>query len=366
MAPLLRFFNLDLHISVIADVKHILNTLYGQKIEIVNWSISGHNWVFQEPNPDVKIINQRTWRNIDARMISEFQTLYDDFLSQFDGFIVTHTPVFCMLYEKYGKPIILVNSCRYEQPYSWLADFRGWSWLSTGLRRMSDRGQLIAVSNNKADQEYLRRGTGIVSTRIPSLCLYTGASHRPIHSAAVVHGSRSFFPACDALVAKPDQYSWADLYSYKAIVHIPYEMSTMSLFEQYSAGVPLFLPSREFYVQCIMDGSMSFGSIYSSQHDPRLLESSDLPSELKEALLSGDFWLDRADFYDSDNFKYIRFYSSREDLVQQITTFVDTDREARLAWIAQRAVGVYDIWRALFFKHFFGTMTVSQLCQISV
>jgi hypothetical protein len=76
--------------------------------------------------------------------------------------------------------------------------------------------------------------------------------------------------------------------------------------------------------------------------------------------------LDRADFYDSDNFKYIRFYSSREDLVQQITTFVDTDREARLAWIAQRAVGVYDIWRALFFKHFFGTMTVSQLCQISV
>lgn len=348
MAPLLKFFNLDLHISVIADVKNIIHTLYDQNVEIVNWSISGHNWVFQEPNRDVKVINQHTWRNIDARMISEFQTIYDDFLSQFDGFIVTHTPVFCMLYEKYGKPIILVNSCRYEQPYSWTADFLGWSWLSSGLRRMSDRGQLIAVSNNKADQEYLRRGTGIVSTWIPSLCLYTGASHQPIHGTAVVHGSRSFFPACAALVAKPDQYSWADLYSYNAVVHIPYEMSTMSLFEQYSAGVPLFLPSREFYVQCIEDGSMSFGSIYSSQHDPGILESSGLPSDLKSALVSRDFWLDRADFYDSNNFKYIRFYSSRENLVEQITSFVDADREARLAWVAQRAVRVYKAWRALF------------------
>jgi hypothetical protein len=58
--------------------------------------------------------------------------------------------------------------------------------------------------------------------------------------------------------------------------------------------------------------------------------------------------LDRADFYDSDNFKYIRFYSSRENLVEQITSFVDADREARLAWVAQRAVRVYDAWRALF------------------
>jgi hypothetical protein len=294
-------------------------------------------------------------------MIAEFQTMYDSFLSQFDGFIVTHTPVFCMLYEKYRKPILMINSCRYEQPYSWTADFHGWKWLSEGLRRMSDRGQLISVSNNKADQEYLRRGTGIASTWIPSLCLYTSVSYNPVHNCAVVHGDRSFFPECAALVSKPDRYTWADLYSYKAIVHIPYEMSTMSLFEQYSAGIPLFLPSREFYVQCIMDGSMNFGSIYTSRHDPCVIQGSPLSAELKEALLSGDFWLDRADFYDPDNFKYIRFYSSREDLIQQITTFVDHDREDRLAWIAARKERIYNVWRDLFFKHFFGSFSVEKL-----
>jgi hypothetical protein len=356
--PPLRFFNLDLHISVIADVKHVLHTLYGNKIEIVNWSISGHNWVFQNPNPDVHIIHQQTWRHIDSDMIAAFQTMYDSFLSQFDGFIVTHTPVFCMLYEKYGKPILMINSCRYEQPYSWTGDYQKWNWLSDSLRRMHDRGQLISVSNNKADQEYLRRGTGIVSTWIPSLCLYTGVSYNPIRDCAVVHGDRSFFPACSALVAKPDRYSWSDLYSYKAIVHIPYEMSTMSLFEQYSAGVPLFLPSRDFYVKCIMEGSMSFGSIY-SVHDLRKINTG-LPAELMEALTSGDFWLDRADFYDPDNFKYVRFYSSRDDLIQQITTFVD-DREARQAWLETRKERVYSKWRDLFFQHFFGAMPVVKL-----
>ena len=57
MAPLLRFFNLD---------RHTLRQ--GSR-------------------------NQRSFKNMDSRMISEFQTIYDDFLSQFDGLIVIRTPV---------------------------------------------------------------------------------------------------------------------------------------------------------------------------------------------------------------------------------------------------------------------------------
>jgi hypothetical protein len=262
-SPILKLFNLDLHISVIADIKNIAQTLYGSRVEITNWSISGHTWVFQNLPRDVQIINQQTWRSIDSEMITQFQTVYDDFLSQFDGFIVTHTPVLCLLYEKYNKPILLINSCRYEQPYSWSGDFMKWQWLSQGLQRLSQSGLLTVVSNNKADQEYLHRGTGISSIHIPSLCLYTGISHTPSRNQAVVFGDRNFFPESELLVRKPERYSWSELYSYKAIIHIPYEMSTMSLFEQYSAGVPLFLPTREFYIQCILKQSMPFGSIYS-------------------------------------------------------------------------------------------------------
>ena len=362
--PLLKLFNLDLHISVIADIKDIAQSLYGTKVEITNWSISGHNWVFRTHDRDVRVINQATWRSINAKMISEFQTIYDDFLSQFDGFIVTHTPVFCLLYEKYRKPILLVNSCRYEQPYSWSLDFTGWRWVSEGLLRLSDSGLLTVVSNNRADQEYLLRGTGVRSAHIPSLCLYTGCSYRPVREEAVVFGDRGFFPESDLLVRKPERYTWSELYSYKAIVHIPYEMSTMSLFEQYSAGIPLFLPSRAFYLECIVSQKMPFGSIYSAHHDPKLIASSDLPFALKESLSTGDFWLDRADFYDSENFKYVRFYSSPQDLIRQLADFVDTDREERLAWISQRKARIYDMWRSVMFKHFFGTLPIEKLLSV--
>ncbi len=336
-----KIFNLDLHISVIQDIKHILNHLFGPIVQVTNWSISGHNWVFKAPTPCVEIINQATWRNIDAAMISEFQTKYDDFLSTFDAFIVTHTPVFCAIYEKYNKPVILVNTCRYEQPYCWNGNIAEWSRLNNILYRMHARGQLIAVSNNRADRDYLRIGTGVESIHIPSLCLYTGATYNPTRSTFVCHGARAFFPPHPLLESQPASgYTWSDLYSYKGIVHVPYEMSTMSLFEQYSAGVPLWLPSRAFYETCIRTGAMRFGSVYTLK----------CPPDFNDALHDLSFWLDRADYYDAANFKYIRFYDSADDLLRQLETFNETpaEKRARAEWIAQRKNAVYKAWLDVF------------------
>ena len=337
-----RLFNLDLHISVIQDIKYNLKTLYGDNVEIVNWSISGHNWVFGNPTPDISIINQSNWWKICPRIVEEFQKKYDDFLLGFDGFIVTHTPVFCMLYEKYKKPIFLVNTCRYEQPYGQLLDKIGWEWLNAGLARMAKSGQLIAMSNNKADQEYLRLGAGVQSTWIPSLCLYTCASYNPLRDVAVVYGDRGLFPPSEKLVAKPDDgYSWKDLYTFKAIVHVPYEISTMSIFEQYSAGVPLFLPSARFYKSCISDSSMKLISIYSR---------TPLIAALQMALTDVDFWLTKADYYDSENMKFVYFYNSFEDCVRMIESFNESPaaREKRAAWLAERRAGILARWAGIF------------------
>lgn len=338
-----RLFNLDLHISVIQDVKHVLHHLYGPSVEVTNWSISGHNWVFDAPTPAVEVVNAETWRRLDPTMVSAFQAKYDAYLSSFDGFIVTHTPVFCMLYEKYSKPILLVNSCRYEQPFCWNGDLTHWEWLNAGLARMAKRGQLVAVSNNKADRDYLLAGTGVPSLHIPSLCLYTGVNYAPVRNTFVCFGDRSFFPPCDLLVPRPSHgYSWADLYSHKGIVHIPYEMSTMSLFEQYSAGVPLWLPSRRFYADCIHTGSMPFGSVYGPVCPPGLSTSRHML----------DFWLDRADYYDAENFRGVRFYDSAEDLIQQITTFSETlaERAERIAWITARKNAIWLTWSTVLTK----------------
>ena len=111
----LRFFNLDLHISVIADVRYIFEQ---QGHEVVDWSISGHTWVFGRERTVVDIVNQDTWANLSPEMCNQFYDRYKDFLNQFDGFIVTHSPAFALLYEKCNKPIIIVNSTRYEQPFT--------------------------------------------------------------------------------------------------------------------------------------------------------------------------------------------------------------------------------------------------------
>ena len=53
--------------------------------------------------------------------------------------------------------------------------------------------------------------------------------------------------------AKSEPQSWHTLYHRKAIVHFPYEISTMSIFEQYSAGVVLLFPSRRFFEEMMQN-----------------------------------------------------------------------------------------------------------------
>ena len=85
----MKFFNLDLHISVIADIKHIFKEL-GHEVD--NWSISGHSWVMGKKQADVKYVNQNTWRGINKNLANQFYEHYKDELSKYDGFIVTRNP----------------------------------------------------------------------------------------------------------------------------------------------------------------------------------------------------------------------------------------------------------------------------------
>jgi hypothetical protein len=64
----MRFFALDLHISVIADLKDIL-----KDHEVVEWSLSGHNWVFGRNPTTPEIIHQGTWQSPSIRQFDEFR-----------------------------------------------------------------------------------------------------------------------------------------------------------------------------------------------------------------------------------------------------------------------------------------------------
>ena len=79
----MRIFNLDCHISVIADLKQIFENL---DHDVTSWSISGHNWVFGKESKKVDIINPSSWMSLDKDMCDRFYERYKDELSEYDIF----------------------------------------------------------------------------------------------------------------------------------------------------------------------------------------------------------------------------------------------------------------------------------------
>lgn len=311
----LRFFNLDLHISVIADVKNIFESL-GH--EVTNWSISGHTWVFGKQRDLVDIVNENTWMFLNKGMCNSFYKRYEIFLNQFDAFIVTHNASFALLYENFEKPIIIVNSTRYENPFT--DNPEKWAWLNEYLKQGVRKNKIFIVSNNKGDQRYLKHYTGLDSEHIPSLCLYTNSHYRGIRNGFILQSRDDSFkkqlpPFLIRNQDLPRKYEWQDLYDFKGVVHFPYNISTMSLFEQYSANVPLFFPDKNFLRTLRHQQRseiLSELSFFSVKRIPVPSIYGDPNNVNDESVF--EFWLNSADFYDEENMPYIQYFESFEHL----------------------------------------------------
>lgn len=357
---MVKLFNMDLHISVIEDLKYILKDLYGEKIEITKWSLSSHSHIFGEERKNPEIINSSTWNNITEEMIIEFAKKYSSFLETFDGFIVTHTPIFCLIYERFNKPIILINSCRYEQPYCWNNNINMWNKMNIKLLDMYEKNILTVISNNKADNEYIQLGTNVKSKHIPSLCLYTKETYFPLRKNFMLNlSSVTKFSLNDHhLISRkeelPHNYKWSELYNHKGIIHFPYEISTMSIFEQYSANIPLFFPSKNYLKQLIKNQDYHIQSRYQIMYGINPYHST-----LRKALHNDywiDYWVERADFYDEENMKYIIYFDSIEDLFEKIQS-LNTDNLLEISnkmkeHNIERKQKVYKDWKEIFDKIF--------------
>ena len=359
----MKLFSFNLHIAVISDITNILKDLYGDKVEIIDWNISDQYWLFYKDRKDVKHINQQTWKNIDQDMINRFVNEYQDYLSQFDGFIVTHTPVFSLLYESFNKPIFMINSCRYEQPFSFKEnnDIRKWYNLNIKLKQMHEKGQLIVISNNKADQEYLRIGTGIESMYIPSLCLYTNAKYNPHTDKYIVYSDSPFLRKTEAMIPRyyfsGHHYTWEQLYTCRGIIHMPYEISTMSIFEQYSANIPLFFPSKNFIKQLVATGNYFLCSRY-IKFDSHLKLQKVFPKNLEPAMNDVswiNWWIDKSDFYRDDcDMQHIIYFNSMDELdylLNTIDTRVISERMRQHNIIRKNKV--YNSWKEIMDKYIY-------------
>lgn len=313
----MKAFCMDLHISVIADFKSA-----NPDIEVIDWCLSGHAWVMKRNQDCPDHINSKTWTNINETMIQNFQDKYGFFLEKFDMFIVGFASSFAMIYEKYNKPILMMNAVRYDLPFCTTKDLRMRSKWHECLNRLNSRGRLTIVSNNKADQLYTKLGCGIESKYIPSLCLYTKTSYNPTKPTFLCYsGNFQENPLFTLKKNLPQRYEWSDITSFRGIVHYPYEVSLMSVFEQFTAGCPLFFPTKAFWKS---DPVIQSVSIYWGK---------DLPSEF-QSMSDPGAWIELADMYGVFRSPNTYYYDSVEHLLGILKnfTYVD-DREFRLAHI---------------------------------
>lgn len=353
----MKFFNLDLHISVISDIKHIFENL-GHEVD--NWSISGHSHIMGWDKKDVRHINQSTWRDIDSASINKFYEHYKDELDHYDGFIVTHTPCFALLYEKFNKPIITVASTRYEDPFS--KDIRKWETFNTYLRDKIDAGTIIPIANNKYDKRYTELFTGREWEHIPSLCEYTnsnysGNKNQFLYSSKLRIDTSHFKNLMEKSAALGKNYKWDDLAEYAGIVNMPYNASTMSLFEQYTSNIPLFFPSHQFLSQLRHSfynngvlGELSWNQIHNLNSASSISVNDSDPNDYLNNDTMMD-WVLLADYYDKENMPYIQYFDSFVHLQSLLDSVNLKEISANMkSYNCIRKTQVYEKWKTVLRK----------------
>ncbi len=251
----MKFFNIDCHISVIADIKNIFEEL-GHTVD--HKSLSGHKWVFGFESFNSPVLKESNWKNIDQKMADHFYETHKKELDRYDAFICIYPLSFVKLFERFNKPIIAIAATRYDNPYT--NEPTKLNWLNSSIE---ENNNIKLFSNNQFDKKYCNLFLKKECTWIPSLCDYTKAKYARRIKKSIIFSKINFGVLPDNFIHQNQlgKYTWEDLYSHERIIHFPYNASTMSIFEQYQAGVPLFFPSLELSLSLIEKGVPLFSEI---------------------------------------------------------------------------------------------------------
>lgn len=259
--PLVIWSN-DYHISPINDLKYLLKPL---GVSFIDKSLSGHCHITNtcQGKNSLKVINRDNAMNLNPSLIPQFYSAYknDVELQSVDAFVCFHPASMCELFMPFNKTLIVIASTRYE-----LGRFGAdrWTRWNSNLVQIANIPTNVVGGNNRYDVEYIKHFTGIEPQLLSSFCGYLPDKYAPSRSGfllAPVHhagfgtrfmseySTRCKYVNCTVelipLRKKYPHYKYSDLTAHAGIVYVPYQVSLMSLFEQYRMNIPLFFPSLE-------------------------------------------------------------------------------------------------------------------------
>jgi hypothetical protein len=305
----MKFFNIDYHVSVIADIAYIFQKL-GHSV--VDWSLSGHTWVLSRPQAKIPC---NMW-DMSENNMKAFYEHYKTELEQYDGFICCYPVSLLKFYLPWNKPIIAVICVRYEIP--WTPSPTEWDKFNQLIRQLILEKRLYLLANNKGDQDYFEYyNPGFAIEWIPSLCEYVQIDHTQFLGSTqdrLALFSRNLGIPLPNVSTMSWGFSWPDLYKCKGVVHLPYHNTTMSLCEHHTANMPIFAPNRRLLKEWVSDPNMNLLNEINFFRVSKIPEPDDKSPNNMRRPETLEWWMDRMDIYDPENMPHTILFDSIQDL----------------------------------------------------
>ena len=372
--------SIDFHISPIQDLKHLLKSSF-PGVTVADRSLSGAclRTGTCATDDNLKVLVRGDVDNSMYFGISRRQEFFEAYreggtggrlVLDSDAMVCSHPTGMCELAMPFNRSVILWATTRFEQGRErnrgrlegYIKNFRALAALPGS----------VVLANNMYDVHYIHYFTGVLPRYVPSQCAYPGVQwswrkggtgeertilvhgYRPkgvmVNSMALPPGVdpqfhppmgvNDFLSPLNALAdsgrtggfrfrelrdALGNNYQYAKLASFPAILHLPYQVSIMSFFEHYRMGVPIIAPSLALLTKWHMDNlfvsertwdTVLYGKPSTSSVLPRHPDADEPfdPNDEKNPA-AVEWWLQWADYY---TFPHIITFDSWEDLASKV------------------------------------------------
>ena len=360
----------DYHVTPVMDIKSLLSPI---GVKVLDNSLSYYCGKIGTCAKNLKVINSENGMGLGPELIRKFYHVYKDdpVMKSVTAFVCTLPVAMCEAFVPFNKSIIIIAAIRYEQAR---AEPEKWHELNKLLLHVSKHKSSVLAANNLYDAKYIEYFTGLKTLVIPNYCAYLPDTYKPTRKQFLVSPIHStdlyeiFFAEFDNIVIRKNlnlvmfpmremypQYLYSDLASHRGIIYIPYQVSMISLTEQYRMNIPLFFPTLDLLTkwhikyqvvrQRTWKGYMmkqSFKSailgLYPKVPDPN--------NDMDEDAVR--YWLKFADFY---QWPHIIYFDSVDDLVEKMMTVDLNEISRRMAVFNNKTrLSIKDSWSQVLLK----------------
>jgi hypothetical protein len=351
--PKRKIFGMDHHHAVLWDAKKILRMLNVQ-LDFV-WLCDGRKAVNEAipcQIPHFLNSNYIYKTPVDEPLSEETKTFILE--EKYDGVITSHSLVTTYRLQDLRLPMVHINSTRFGN--EWIQDKENHTKLVSAIQTLLQTKRLLIVHNNLGDKRYFHQFIPYIHPTqelvIPSLCeglfrirntcirpmkillwdtrqVLLRPEASPFMKHLYVKCKEKFGDAVESqaiLMAQAKNYlPEGYLDDYTAVIHIPYNVSTMSMFEHARANIPIWVPSKRLLATLWADsqepnelswtvfkqGSEENGSALDKVRNPDVIEQ----------------WLSTADFYNPEILPLCSTFDTLDELFEKLFT---TDYESMI------------------------------------